>query len=82
MDDSVKLVRLVLDVVVDTHVLRLARTHAVQLPLTSPANSHRCNAQSPPEGTSKGSMYVLRVYAKVMPFSVMFITGWSDVPRI
>ena len=52
------------------------------LPLTSPANSHRCNAQSPPEGTSKGSMYVLRVYAKVMPFSVMFITGWSDVPRI
>ena len=27
----------------------------------------RCSAQSPPEGTSNGSMYVLRVWASVRP---------------
>ena len=40
MDDSVKLLRLVLNVVVDAHELRLARAHAVQLRLTLPSNSH------------------------------------------
>lgn len=40
VDDSVELLRLVLDVVVDAHELRFARAHAVQLRVNSPSNSH------------------------------------------
>lgn len=40
VDDSVQLLCLVLDVVVDAHELRLARAHTVQLRVNSPSNSH------------------------------------------